>query len=288
MQIARFAIGLAIVALRAFAADPTYLVRSVSAIQPKQSDLTTATAHYRPIFGVGDPDQAQLKGVARYGELTVDPGGASELVSYPAEEQVYFVLDGNGVLLYDGHKQPIKKWDVMYLPLNIKHGVANSSDRPVRVMVMGFKIPAGTTVPPIPKLLLSNANDTRLQQLSGHGDTSQFRLLVGPNPGQDVVTAGSQIVEVFMMEFTPGGTNLPHHHDNAEEIYYVLRGHGDMVAGDGVDGSEGRHRAKESDAYFVRLNGTIGFYSGAKEGEQHDLILAVRSRYPFRQRSRSD
>jgi mannose-6-phosphate isomerase-like protein (cupin superfamily) len=288
MQNAKFAIGFAIVALRAFAADPTYLVRSVSTIQPKQSDLTTATAHYRPVFGVGDPDQAQPKGVARYGELTVDPGGASELVSYPAEEQVYFVLDGNGVLLYDGQKQPIKKWDVIYLPLNIKHGIANSSDRPVRVMVMGFKIPAGTTVPPFPKLLLGNANDTRLQQLSGHGDTSQFRLLVGPNPGQDVVTAGSQIVEVYMMEFTPGGTNLPHHHDNAEEIYYVLRGHGDMVAGDGVDGSEGRHRAKEGDAYFVRLNGTIGFYSGAKEGEQHALILAVRSRYPFRQRSRSD
>jgi mannose-6-phosphate isomerase-like protein (cupin superfamily) len=42
------------------------------------------------------------------------------------------------------------------------------------------------------------------------------------------------------MDFAPGGTNIPHHHDNAEEIHYVLRGHGDMVAGGGMDGNEGR------------------------------------------------
>lgn len=287
MKRAGFVIGLA-VALRAFAADPTYLIRSLGAIQPKQSDLTTATAHYKPVFGTGDPDAAQLKSVARYGELTVDPGGSSEIVSYPAEEQVYFVTDGNGTLLYDAQRQAIKKWDVMYLPVNVKHGLANTSARPMRVLVMGFKIPQGTQVPPVPKLLLGNANDAKLQQLSGHGPTSLFRLLVGPNPGQDVVTAGSQIVEVFIMDFAPGGTNIPHHHDNAEEIYYILRGHGNMVAGGGADGNEGLHPAKEGDVYFIRLNATVGFYSGAKDGEEHDLVLAVRSRYPFRQRARAE
>ena len=29
------------------------------------------------------------------------------------------------------------------------------------------------------------------------------------------------------------------------------------------------------------LNATVGFYSGARPGGEHDLILAVRSRYPF-------
>lgn len=68
----------------------------------KSLDLTTSTAQYKPLFGVADPDQKQLKGIARYGELIVAPGGASEIVSYPAEEQIYYVLEGNGVLLYDG------------------------------------------------------------------------------------------------------------------------------------------------------------------------------------------
>jgi mannose-6-phosphate isomerase-like protein (cupin superfamily) len=68
-----------------------------------------------------------------------------------------------------------------------------------------------------------------------------------------------------------------------EEIYYVLRGHGDMVAGGGADGNEGRYPAKEGDAFFLRLNTTVGFYSGSTGGD-HDLILAVRSRFPFQRR----
>jgi hypothetical protein len=60
-----------------------------------------------------------------------------------------------------------------------------------------------------------------------------------------------------------------------------------MVAGGGADGNEGRYASKEGDAYFFRLNATVGFYSGSKAGEEHDLVLAVRSKYPFsRERNR--
>ncbi len=81
------------------------------------------------------------------------------------------------------------------------------------------------------------------------------------------------------MEITPGGTNTPHHHEREEEIYLLLDGTGDMVAGSGMDGVEGRHSAKPGDAYFIRLNGTVGFYN---TGSTTAHILAVRSRYPFR------
>lgn len=273
-------------AFQVLAADPTFLHRYVPAIVPKPVDLTTATAHYRPIFGVGDPDQQQLKGIARYGELTVDPGGSTEVVSYPAEEQIYFILEGAGVLLYDGRKFPVRQNDFMYLPVAVKHGVANSSSQPVRLLVMGFKIPEGMKVPPTPQLQLANTEDVEQRQLSGHGPTSRFKLLLGPTTAgnRDKLAAANVVVEMFLMDFLPGGTNIPHHHDNAEEIYYVLRGHGDMVAGGGMDGNEGRHPSRQGDAYFFRLNATVGFYSGSKEGEEHDMVLAVRSKYPFRER----
>jgi uncharacterized RmlC-like cupin family protein len=79
------------------------------------------------------------------------------------------------------------------------------------------------------------------------------------------------------MEIDPGGTNFPHHHANAEEIYLVLSGHGDIVAGEGVDGIEGRRPAKPGDAYFYRLNATVGYYSAPGV---HSGILCVRSYYP--------
>ncbi len=128
-----------------FAADPSFLRRQVSDVRPQPDDLTVNAneASYRPLFGIGDKDADQLLGVARYGELIVAPGGSSAIVSYPAEEQMYFIVDGRGTLSYGDEKAPVKKNDFMYLPAGIRHGVVNTSDAPLRLMVMGYKIPAG-------------------------------------------------------------------------------------------------------------------------------------------------
>lgn len=265
------------------AADPTFLRRSVGAIQPRPDDLTNgaAGAAYRPIFGVGDPDARQLKGIARYGELTVEPRGATAIVSYPAEEQLYFVLAGEGTLRYAEERAPVKPNDFMYLPVDVPHGVANDSATPLRLLVMGYKIPRGVKPAPTPKLLLANAGTVEGQQLASHGPTVLFKLLMGATDStRDKLAAANQMTSLFIMEFAPGGTNIPHHHESEEEIYYVLQGSGDMVAGGGADGNEGRYPAKQGDAYFFRLNTTVGFYSGAKPGQPKDLILAVRSKFP--------
>src|SRR5437016_3442106 len=98
------------------AADPTFLRRSVNGIEPRPDDLTATgarAASYKPIFGIGDPDARQLKGIARYGELTVGPDGCSATVSYPAEEQIYYVISGNGTLLYSDQKAAIRPNDFM-------------------------------------------------------------------------------------------------------------------------------------------------------------------------------
>jgi mannose-6-phosphate isomerase-like protein (cupin superfamily) len=267
------------------AADPTFLRRSVADIEPKPDDLTASSkaTSYKPLFGIGDAQANQLKGIARYGEVTVGPDGSTAIVGYPAEEQIYYVLAGTGTLLYDEQKADIRPNDFAYLPVGVKHGLANTTNQPLRVMVMGFKIPRGTTVKPTAKLMLANAEDVKLVPVAGHGPPSLFKLLMGTTEStRDKLSAANQMVSLFIMDFAAGGTNVPHHHDMEEEIYYILRGHGDMVAGGGADGNEGRHPAKEGDAYFIRLNTTVGFYSGSKEGEPHDLVLAVRSRYPFR------
>ena len=75
-----------------------FLRRQVSDVRPQADDLTANAkqASYKPLFGIGDKDADQLVGVARYGELTVAPGGSSAMVSYPAEEQMYFIEEGRG------------------------------------------------------------------------------------------------------------------------------------------------------------------------------------------------
>ena len=266
------------------AADQVFLRRQVSDVKSQPGDLTAAgsrAASYKPLFGMGDADAGMLKTIARYGELTVGPDGTTALVSYPAEEQMYFVAEGSGTLLYGDEKAPIRKNDFMYLPVGVQHGVANSSSAPIKVMVMGYRIPAGTDVKPTPKLMLANADDVHLQILGSHGPTAQFKLLMGTTAStRDKLSSAYVMTSLFIMDFAPGGTNIPHHHATEEEIYLLLRGSGDMVAGLDADGKEVRHPATQG-ASFCFLPGTqVGYYSHAQEGQEHDLVLAVRSSLP--------
>lgn len=258
--------------------DPTYLHRYVPDLKPVSSDVSTTTCRYVAIFGKGDPGAVPniMRGVARFGEITVAPHGSCNAVSYPAEEQVYAAMSGNGTLLYGSQRKPLKPHDFMYLPAGVSHGLQNTGADPVRVFVMGFKIPEAT--PPPPHLLIANYDSVRKQILSSHPDSVSYQLLMGDvHSKRDRLAAAHLLTSLYIMEFQPGGTNFPHHHDSAEEIYFLMDGQGEMVAGGGNDGVEGLHPARPGDAYFFRENCTVGFYN-SKNGPAH--ILAVRSLYP--------
>lgn len=267
------------------AVAPTFLRRNLSDVPEKTADVTTSTCHYKPVFGAGDSETSIVRGVARFGEITVDPGGTCALVNYPAEEQVYVIVEGAGTVHYGNGEHPVAKHDYMYLPPGVGHGVSNPSAAPVRLLVMGYKIPAGMKITPPPKLMVANMDDVPLQVVGNHPPSTKYRLLMGTTEStRDRIAAAHVLTSLFIMEFTPGGTNFPHHHDREEEIYLVLSGTGDMVAGGGMDGVEGRHPVKAGDAYFFRLNCTVGFYASTVPGSEKARILAARSLFPRRGR----
>ena len=86
--------------------DPTFLHRYVPAVQAKASDLSTPTCEYKPLFGVGDSAASILKGVVRFGQVSVASKGACKAVEYPAEEQAYVITDGAGTLHYGAETAP--------------------------------------------------------------------------------------------------------------------------------------------------------------------------------------
>ena len=261
--------------------DPTWVHRFLPDIAEKSVDLSSSNCHYRPIFGEGDSVTRIVRSVARFGEVKLDPGGACRPVAYAREEQIYVILEGTGVLHYGGDSVPVRKNDFMYLPPGITHTISGSADQPCRLVVMGFKIPPGMILEPPPKLLLANMDEVKEQTVEGHPSSVLYKLLVGDRKStRDKIAAGYVVTSLFLMDFAPGGTNTPHHHETAEEIYLVLDGHGKIVAGGGTDGVEGFHPAAAGDAYFFRLNCTVGFYNSTEPGATAH-ILAVRSRFPF-------
>ncbi len=258
--------------------DPTFLHRNLAAVGEKTTELSTPGCKYKPVFGEGDRDRSILVGIARFGEISVGPNGVCKAVQYPEEDQVYVVLEGSGLAQYGSSDVSIAKEDYLYLPATVRHNLKNTSSVPLRVIVMGFRTKGFDKAPLPPKPLKANIEDVQTQQVSGHPSSALYRLLMGDvDSKRDRIAAGRVLTSMFLMEIAPGGTNFPHHHEREEEIYLVLEGHGDMVAGGGIDGIEGRHPAGPGDAYFFRLNCTVGYYSapGVKS-----RILAVRSWYP--------
>jgi mannose-6-phosphate isomerase-like protein (cupin superfamily) len=258
--------------------DPTFLHRNLASVAEKPSDLSTATCHYMPLFGSGDSETSAVASVARFGEAIVDSRGSCQSVSYGNEDQVYVVLDGSGDAKYGNENVALKKEDYVYFPTSIAHSLKNDSAVPLKVVVMGFRTKEFQHTPLPAHALKANIEDVRTQQVSGHPSSTLYRLLLGDvDSKRDRIAAGRAITSMFVMEIAPGGTNFPHHHEREEEIYLVLDGRGSMVAGGGMDGVEGKHPAQAGDAYFFRLNCTVGYYSapGVKS-----RILAVRSWYP--------
>ncbi len=278
---------LAYVALAAssclLAADPLFLRRQLADVPARPDDLTAniSKVSYKPLFGIGDADADQLKSVARYGELTIMPGGATALVEYPAEEQMYFITEGRATLLYGEETAPVKANDYVYLPPGVRHGLANSSGAPAKAIVMGYRIPSTVKVAPTAKLMLASADEVKLQVLGSHGPTTQFKLLMGlTSSTRDKLSAAYVMNSLFIMDFAPGGTNIPHSHRREEEIYLLLRGSGEIVAGLDADGKEVRHPVTAGAAFFFKPGTQVGYYSHAEEGQEHDLILAARSYLP--------
>jgi mannose-6-phosphate isomerase-like protein (cupin superfamily) len=262
--------------------DPTFLHRFVPDVRPAESELTSPSSRYRPLFGAGDAPTPIVRSVARFGELTVDPGGSTRPAEYPAEEQAWIVLSGEATVTYGTDKVKVRANDFFYVPPKVQHALACASAGPCRVVIAGFKIPPGTPAAAPKKLDVANIGDVKLQTVGNHPDSVQYRLMMGDTESKrDRLSTARVLTSLYMMEFAPGGTNFPHHHETEEEIYLVVSGRGVMVADGGMDGVEGRHPVKTGDAYFFRLNCTVGFYA-AGDGNEQARILAVRSRFPFR------
>lgn len=260
--------------------EPTWLYRNVSMPAEHHADFSSDSCRYIPIFGEGDPEPGVPKSVARFGEVSLAPGGSCQAVAYPLEEELYFVLSGSGILNYGEQSHTLTPDDFTYVAPTIRHSISNPSNQPLRIVVTTVKVPPGTAISPS-QLVVANLSELKEQTVEGHPQSVLYKLLIGPHTAtRDRINAAYAVADFFLMDFAPGGTNFPHHHETAEEIYLVLDGEGQMAAGGGTDGVEGLHPAKPGDAYYFRQNCTVGFYNQNRPSAKAH-ILAVRVFVPM-------
>lgn len=261
---------------------PTWLHRYVPGLAERNTDFSSDSCHYTPIFGEGDAEPRALQSVTRFGEVTIDRHAVCQPTEYSRQEELLFVLNGSGVLRYGEETHALRKNDFAYVPPAVRHSLASSSEQELRLALATVRIPLEISVStPSPKPRVANLDELREQKVEGHPTSVLYKLLIGPhNAARDRVNAAYEVADFFLMDFTPGGTNFPHHHEVEEEIYLVLDGAGKMAAGSGMDGVEGLYPAKAGDAYYFRPNCTVGFYNQDAPGAKAH-ILALRAYVPL-------
>ena len=262
--------------------EPCYLYRSLNDLTGDHQEISTEKAIYTSIFGDDPASTKLIKGVKRLGYLTIASEGETEQFNYEREETVYFVLKGEGLLNQDKKFRKLVKNDFFYVPANTEHSFSTTSENQLHILVMGYKIPEKTLIEP-GVIQLANTGQVEFQSLEqlNHGATSKFQLLLGTTQSErDRLAVAYQVNSLFVIDFDPGGTNIPHRHENEEEIYLVLQGKGDMVAGLNAQNEPNRFSAKAGDVFFFSRNCLVGFYSSTLKGEPNARILAIRSKYP--------
>lgn len=91
-----------------------------------------------PEFGAVKPDS--MRSFMGFSRVLIKPGTTNEMHVHEDQEQVYFVLQGEGVIQIGDEKADVKAGDSIFLPVNEPHGFVNNSDKLVILLMIGTKV----------------------------------------------------------------------------------------------------------------------------------------------------
>lgn len=77
------------------------------------------------------------KGIQFMHDDTIEPNATIGIHPHEKDEEVYFVAEGNGVMILDGKEYPMGPGDVCVCRPGHSHGIRNSS-APMRLIVIGI------------------------------------------------------------------------------------------------------------------------------------------------------
>ncbi|RMH56913.1 MAG: cupin domain-containing protein [Bacteroidetes bacterium] len=99
------------------------------------------------------------------GYVTLEPNGGQVPWHNHPEEEVYFILDGEGEMCLGEERQTLRAGQAVYIPSNVFHQLTNRSDKPLTMIycygpagdvahwrqeLAGTLPRAGVDVPPLP------------------------------------------------------------------------------------------------------------------------------------------
>lgn len=220
------------------------------------------------------------------------PGSTHAKHSHSECEEIAVYLKGHGVVGQGEERAEVREGHCRLMPKGSTHFFYNET-KDEEAMVVGFYLGAPSVagtgyafhgdvtqadleVPRegITDGILVHLDDVRPENMNeGEGwSITDFRLPIGRHNGSDTT--------LFRARFFPGAVHKKHRHDNCEEIYYIISGHG--LAGAGPDRVEVRgghfhYIPKGVEHWLHNLSDTdpieaVGIYIGSGSVEETGYV----------------
>ena len=103
-------------------AKRTAVVRNVVEVPWQEFPGHFGGALSKPLVG---PETAASRRIG-YRISCYQPMAHVALHTHKVQDQVYHVLDGEGMMEMDGKRQVVRKHDVIYIPPGVEHGISNT------------------------------------------------------------------------------------------------------------------------------------------------------------------
>lgn len=70
----------------------------------------------------------------KLGLVSVRPHDELPVHTHATEDQLYYVLEGEGIILLDNEEFPLRPGTAVTIPPGLSHGVRNPTDRPLKYL----------------------------------------------------------------------------------------------------------------------------------------------------------
>ncbi len=77
-----------------------------------------------------------LRDLGGFWQTTVNPGKRLEPHSHENHEQIYYILDGGGLLTVGEETRRVRKGDAIYIPPKTSHSFYNDTEKPCIILMV--------------------------------------------------------------------------------------------------------------------------------------------------------
>jgi quercetin dioxygenase-like cupin family protein len=81
-----------------------------------------------------------MRSFESFSRVLIKPGTTNQMHVHDDQEQVYFVLQGSGIVQVGDETTEVKAGDSIFLPASVPHGFVNNSEKLVILLMIGAKV----------------------------------------------------------------------------------------------------------------------------------------------------